>query len=443
MDPDSHLEINISGPLKLKFVDVVEALEKLSDDPGALESWKKTMIENIFPDIIKELITNLMDPYSRFQQAALFRELCLWVFSDSSVEYRERISSQKSSHQILLNQLITWDKELKVPHPLKILSTAFELITSQIESKGVWKEDGTFDHYKVQNDRNCKSWIYMNEMICQLQVINLEPLSELERKVFFLNVYNLMMIHGSIATNGISHLVLKRNIFYKEVHYNIGGELYSLEMILNGILRGNVSYSTNLSFGNQKFTKNDPRKEFVLPFNSPDILFALMTLTSVSPDFVVYEPEKFDEQLKEVKNNFIKQHVVINSNSKVLLLPSIFMDYKKDFQQKGKTIEASIKAYIGEALNLNVSDYKLKENESSMKLSYLNFISDITLRETIMKSQPVEKVVKKSNQTLKQKVDEKLEQIKTQLVPLDDIESLTTTQIHGKGNLILKMQLGC
>ena len=38
----------------------------------------------------------------------------------------------------------------------------------------------------------------------------------------------------------------------------------------------------------------------------------------------------------------------------------------------------------------------------------------------------------KENQTLKQKVDMKLDQIKFGLVPLENIEHLTSVQIHGK-----------
>jgi hypothetical protein len=46
-------------------------------------------------------------------------------------------------------------------------------------------------------------------------------------------------------------------------------------IILNS--KGN-SNSNNIGY-QTVFSKNDPRKDFILPYESPDVLFGLMTLT--------------------------------------------------------------------------------------------------------------------------------------------------------------------
>eukprot|EP01080_Neovahlkampfia_damariscottae_P002203 gene2203-2377_t len=434
LHPESLMEVNISGPLRITLLDVMDALEKLSDDSSALESWKTTMVEKILPEVIKELLSNLNDPFGRYKHSKYFRELCMWVFSDSAEEYRDRIS-QKKNNQLILNDIIQWDKELKVPHPLKIVSDAMGYLTELLQMEKFWTEEGTLDHEKVQNDRSCKSWIFMNELICQLQVVDLKQLSEKERLVFFINTFNLMMVHGSIASGGVSFTVLQRTIFLKETFYNIGGELYSIDTVLNGILRGNVNYSTSLSFNSSsqgRFSKNDPRRQFIIPYTSPDILFALMTLTSVTPDLVIYNVESFDSQLKETKEKFIKKHVIVNETSKLLVLPNIFMEFKRDFKQKNQDVETSIQSFVGPIVDKKLTGYKLKETDSNLELNYFGYIPNQQFKEKMMKIRPIEKKESKSRQqTLQEIVALRLEKVKDEAVPFEDVESLTKTQISG------------
>jgi hypothetical protein len=70
--------------------------------------------------------------------------------------------------------------------------------------------------------------------------VHLNKLTEIERKAFFLNIYNALVIHGYISI-GIPHDFLSRTSFYQRTAYQIGNNNYSLDDIEHGILRGIIA----------------------------------------------------------------------------------------------------------------------------------------------------------------------------------------------------------
>jgi hypothetical protein len=138
--------------------------------------------------------------------------------------------------------------------------------------------------------------------------------------------------------------------------------------------------------------------------------------------------------LKEIKNKFIKQNVIINHNTKRITLPNIFFEFKKDFKMKDHSVEDSIKLYLGDVFNLKFDEYLLKETEVNNELNFFAYFQNKELAEKLSKeyiTKQMNNQQSKKQITLKQKVDEKLEIIKFGLVPLDNVEKLTSTQIHG------------
>jgi hypothetical protein len=227
------LEINVSGKMQKKFKKMMKELEQLEEKDFG--TWKLSMLNDVVPEFRDEMISNLLDPFSRFIQSNYFRELCIWIYSDGINDYRDRLALPKIQ-QMVLNRLLIWEKSVKVPHPLEIVKTALESVCEEIEKENFWNKNGTLNFQKVYHE-NSNRWRYITEFVAQLQVIDLKKLSEKERKVFFINVYNLIMINGAIVNDGISNSILKREIFSRETMYDIGGECYSLDAILNLILR--------------------------------------------------------------------------------------------------------------------------------------------------------------------------------------------------------------
>jgi hypothetical protein len=126
--------------------------------------------------------------------------------------------------------------------------------------------------------------------------------------------------------------------------------------------------------------------------------------------------------------------VIINHSTKRITLPNVFLEFKKDFKLKNHSIEDSIKFYLGDVFNLKFDDYFLQESELNNELNFFAYFKNKELAEKLSKEyirKQMNNEKSKKQLTLKQKVDEKLEIIKFGLVPLDNIEKLTSTQIHG------------
>jgi hypothetical protein len=69
--------------------------------------------------------------------------------------------------------------------------------------------------------------------------LDLKHLSHIEKKVFFINIYNLLMMHIHLLI-GPPSTKFKRSIYFKSFSYNIDKHNYSLDDIKNGILRGDI-----------------------------------------------------------------------------------------------------------------------------------------------------------------------------------------------------------
>ncbi len=66
-------------------------------------------------------------------------------------------------------------------------------------------------------------------------------IDSIENEIFFLSfvdIYNMLTIHGIVSLNELPKSVLDLNQFSKTTSYKIGPHIYSLDDIEHGILRG-------------------------------------------------------------------------------------------------------------------------------------------------------------------------------------------------------------
>jgi len=117
------------------------------------------------------------------------------------------------------------------------------------------------------------------DLVKMLNTISLEELSPVQLKVFFLNVYNAMSIHGLAECDPLPKSVTDINGFWKTNCYLINGHVFSLDDIEHGILRGNTRHPSSLS---SPFQKDDPRLAFTMEKLDPRIHFAINCGAKVS-----------------------------------------------------------------------------------------------------------------------------------------------------------------
>ncbi|GLT47998.1 hypothetical protein SLA2020_216430 [Shorea laevis] len=164
-----------------------------------------------------------------------------------------------------------------------------------------------------------------------LQRVNLQLLSPEETLVFFLNLYNAMVIHAVISIGHPEGILDKRAFFY-DFQYVVGGYPYSLSDIQNGILRHNQRSTYSLV---KPFANGDKRLEIILPKFSPLIHFGLCNGTRSSPTVRFFTPHGVESELKYAAREFFQRGgIEIDLDKRTVYLTRIIKWYMVDFGQE-------------------------------------------------------------------------------------------------------------
>lgn len=152
--------------------------------------------------------------------------------------------------------------------------------------------------------------------------------SKEERIAFWVNLYNVIVIHGVIELD-IKDSVKEVSRFFRRVCYDIDGNHYTPDDIEHGILRANRR-PPNALF--RVFGKNDPRKNHSLEKVDPRIHFALVCASSSCPPIDLYTPEDLDAELDQAAKTFLNGGgLVVDKEHKKVSLSRVLLWYGKDF----------------------------------------------------------------------------------------------------------------
>ncbi|XP_053295572.1 uncharacterized protein zgc:152951 [Pleuronectes platessa] len=168
-----------------------------------------------------------------------------------------------------------------------------------------------------------------SELAIQLQRVELLSLSREEKLAFFINTYNALVIHGFLRLGAPTNM-WSRYRFFNYVSYLIGGEVFTLQDIENGVLRGNKK---GLAQFRRPFSNTDPRLQVALPNAEPLIHFALNCGAKGCPPIKTYSPQDIDSQLRISAEAFLENDdgCVVDSGKREVRLSQIFKWYKADF----------------------------------------------------------------------------------------------------------------
>lgn len=163
------------------------------------------------------------------------------------------LSNLKTVQPVVLNSRIR--RTTSVPHvvssssnqpaqkdPLS-LAADLERVMNHIKSDFL-SADGRFvDYVGMMTSATFDEFQDLAEELCD---IKLETLDETARKSFFINLYNLLTIHGLISVQkdkperwAESQSVLQMDNFWRTMAYQIGELVFTLDDIEHGILRAN------------------------------------------------------------------------------------------------------------------------------------------------------------------------------------------------------------
>ncbi len=148
-----------------------------------------------------------------------------------------------------------------------------------------------------------------------------------ERLAFWINLYNVLAIHGVLAL-GIRGSVMEIPGFFGLVAYRIGGHVLTLDDIENGAIRAN---SPHPALGRAPFRSGDPRRAWAMSRVDPRVHAALVCASESCPAVGFYDADLLDAQLDSAAANWVNGDVRVNAAKGRIELPITFRYFAADF----------------------------------------------------------------------------------------------------------------
>ena len=193
-----------------------------------------------------------------------------------------------------------------------------------------------------------------------------EFLGREERVAFWINLYNVIVIHAVIAL-GIRDSVREVVNFFGRVRYRVGGMHFSPDDIEHGILRGNRRPPNSLF---RAFNSRDVRLEYSISPMDPRIHFALVCASSSCPPIDLYRPERLEKGLTIAGETFINAGgAVVDRPRGRVSLSRIFQWYGGDF---GRSREEMLR-FIAPYLHDRDDRRFLEKKAGSLEVTYQSY----------------------------------------------------------------------
>jgi hypothetical protein len=232
--------------------------------------------------------------------------------------------------------------------------------------KGAFIEPG---RGRVAYERMQQSDIYQNflKLSTNLKNMDLAVIAGREEKIaFWINLYNVIVIHGVIAL-GVRDSVKEVWNFFRQVRYQIGEYFFSPDDIEHGILRGNLRPPYAFF---RVFHQGDPRLRYRVEPLDPRLHFTLVCGSSSCPFIDVYTAENLEEELNIAAAAFLNGGgVIIDRERHLVSLSRIFKWYGRDFGFS----QVERLRFIAPYLTRDEDRRFIDENAETLKVVYQNY----------------------------------------------------------------------
>ncbi len=211
----------------------------------------------------------------------------------------------------------------------------------------------------------CKNSKAYNQLQLLAQSLNtFDPMTmqtEQERKAFWLNLYNALIIHLVIIEK-VDKSILQVKEFFTSFRYQLKGIDVTLDEIEHGILRAN---SPNYMQVRRPFRKDSPGYTLMLELD-PRIHMALFCASMSCADLKAYFPDTIDQELDTTVIKSLEKLVRIEGRK--IFLPKCFMWYSNDFGGKEGSLDFVSRYHPDSTLSQFI-----KNNKNHLKISWLTF----------------------------------------------------------------------
>jgi hypothetical protein len=156
--------------------------------------------------------------------------------------------SQTMSDSVILNEELqsadpAQQRFRQDQHELSTFQLLAEMdaVVLRLKSQFISEDGRSVDYRAMATSETFQTYVNLSRKLIS---IPLNLLSELQLKILFLNLYNLLTLHALAEKSKEGALASPAKIpaFWKAIKYNVGGFIFSLDDIEHGILRANRAH---------------------------------------------------------------------------------------------------------------------------------------------------------------------------------------------------------
>ena len=168
------------------------------------------------------------------------------------------------------------------------------------------------------------------------------------QNAFWLNLHNACVLRDALE--------LHVDGFAERSRIRVAGSSWSLHDIEHGLLRGNMK-------------KSDPRLVFMPMVYDERMHFGIYTARRSSPALQVFQPERFEEQLEQAAERYLRGTVEVRDEKfrVKLIVPVLFKLYSEDFGQERDVLE-----FVLARLDEHVAEL-VDRRDGRVKFKYLDY----------------------------------------------------------------------
>lgn len=187
---------------------------------------------------------------------------------------------------------------------------------------------GEVDYEALENSETFAALVETSGALRNIDATGLE--GDDQRIAFWINLYNVLAIHGVLATK-VRASVMELPSFFGVVAYRVGELVLTLDEIENGVLRRNSPHPLTKA---RLFSDDDPRLALCPSHVDARIHAALVCASTSCPPVGFYQADRLDTQLDLAAHNYVTADVDVDDEAKVIRLPIVFHYYEPDFGRR-------------------------------------------------------------------------------------------------------------
>lgn len=204
---------------------------------------------------------------------------------------------------------------------------ALRRLGNQIQAEVVGP-NGEVDYDKLERSETFAALVQTSGMLRDVDAAALE--GDAERIAFWINVYNVLTIHGVLATE-VRSSVMELPSFFGVVAYRIGEFVLTPDEIENGVLRRNAPHPITKA---RLFDDDDPRLALCPSHVDARIHAALVCASTSCPPVAFYRADQLDAQLDLAADTYVAADVEVDDEAKLIRMPVVFRYYEADFGRR-------------------------------------------------------------------------------------------------------------